>query len=64
MASTYHLGQNPEKNNLSDFASLSAEKKSEIRREIADPKTFFVKQELKTLNWLVELFRGTWLPKL
>ena len=54
----------PEKNNLSDFASLSAEKKSEIRREIADPKTFFVKQELKTLNWLVELFRGTWLPKL
>ena len=45
------------------FSALTNEQKDKIIREVTDPKTPYVKQELNGLNWLVELFRDTLLPK-
>jgi len=57
MASTSSEGQGS-----GNFGLLPEEKKSQIRKEIADQATPYAKQELKMPNWLVELFRDTLLP--
>lgn len=64
MAPIYNEGQGSGENGLNSFALLSKEKKSQIIEEIRNPATIYTKQEFKTPNWWVELFRDTLLPKL